>query len=164
MQTNSEKKPPEKNGFLDIMLDKLEIAGNKLPDPVTLFLIFCVILVIVSDLVAGAGVSVVHPSTKKTVVAVSLLTKEGLQRILSQVVNNFQGFIELLSESLSIDVILVNSTASVPIRVGARAEIPFYRQCSDCTASNDQAFRVLVHEAFDLLHFVFVNVHDNSYL
>ena len=74
------------------MLDKLEVAGNKLPDPVTLFLIFCVILVIVSDLVAGAGVSVVHPSTKKTVVAVSLLTKEGLQRILSQVVNNFQGF------------------------------------------------------------------------
>ena len=92
MQINSEKKPPEKNGFLDIMLDKLEVAGNKLPDPVTLFLIFCVILVIVSDLVAGAGVSVVHPSTKKTVVAVSLLTKEGLQRILSQVVNNFQGF------------------------------------------------------------------------
>ena len=92
MQINPEKKPQEKTGFLDLMLDKLEVAGNKLPDPVTLFVIFCVILVIVSDLVAGAGVSVVHPSTKKTVVAVSLLTKEGLQRILSQVVNNFQGF------------------------------------------------------------------------
>ena len=83
---------PGKTSFFNKVLNLIESAGNKLPDPVTLFLIFCVFVIIISDIVANAGVSVVHPSTKKVVTAVSLLTKENLQKILGQVVGNFQGF------------------------------------------------------------------------
>lgn len=83
---------PMKMTFIDKVLNAVEIAGNKLPDPVTLFLIFCVVIVFISHLVANSGVSVVHPSTHKTITAVSLMTKENLQKILSQIVNNFQGF------------------------------------------------------------------------
>ena len=92
MQPDFKKSPAPKSTLLDRVLNKLEVAGNKLPDPVTLFFIFCIALIIISDLVASAGVTVIHPSTKKAVSAVSLLTKESLQRILGQVVNNFQGF------------------------------------------------------------------------
>lgn len=81
-----------KTGWLNKVLNMIETAGNKLPDPVTLFLFFCVLVIIISDIVANAGISVVHPSTKKVVTAVSLLSKESLQKILSNVVANFQGF------------------------------------------------------------------------
>jgi aminobenzoyl-glutamate transport protein len=80
------------NSFFNKLLNFVEAAGNKLPDPVTLFLIFCVLVILISDVVANAGVSVVHPSTKKVVTAVSLLTKANLQKILGQIVGNFQSF------------------------------------------------------------------------
>lgn len=83
---------PSKTSFFNKVLNLIESAGNKLPDPVTLFLLFCVLVVIISDIVANAGVSVVHPSTKKVVTAISLLSKENLQKILGQIVGNFQGF------------------------------------------------------------------------
>ena len=90
--SNNHTNAPAKVNFWGRMLNKLEAGGNKLPDPVTLFFILCVFLVILSDIIANAGVSVVHPSTKKTIAAVSLMSTENLQKLLSQVVNNFQGF------------------------------------------------------------------------
>ena len=87
-----EQSAPKSSSFFNKILNLVEAAGNKLPDPVTLFLIFCVLVILISDFVANAGVSVVHPSTKKVVTAVSLLTKENLQKILGQIVGNFQSF------------------------------------------------------------------------
>jgi len=48
-----------------------------------------------SAITAGMGVSVVHPGTKETVRAVSLLTVPGLHRILTSLVTNFTGFAPL---------------------------------------------------------------------
>ena len=61
----TEQPAPKNSSFFNKALNFVEAAGNKLPDPVTLFLIFCVLVVVISDVVASAGVSVVHPSTKK---------------------------------------------------------------------------------------------------
>lgn len=82
----------EKKSFLDRFLNGLEVAGNKLPDPVTLFFILCVVIMIISHFVAAAGVSVIHPSTHKVVPAVSLIETKNLQTILGKIVSNFQGF------------------------------------------------------------------------
>lgn len=81
-----------KKSFLDRALTSLEVIGNRLPDPVFLFFLLCIALVIISHFVATAGVSVVHPSTKKVIHAVSLLETANLQMILSKMVANFQGF------------------------------------------------------------------------
>ncbi len=88
----SEQQQVVKANLLERFLSKLETAGNKLPDPVTLFFILCIVIIFISHFVAAAGVSVVHPSTQKVVPAVSLLTRENLQMVLGKVVANFQSF------------------------------------------------------------------------
>jgi aminobenzoyl-glutamate transport protein len=54
------------------VLDGIERAGNRLPDPLTLFAVAALVVVVASWLAAGAGVSVRHPGTGETVHAVSL--------------------------------------------------------------------------------------------
>ncbi|WP_034602512.1 AbgT family transporter [Clostridiisalibacter paucivorans] len=83
------KKKPD---IMERILNAVETFGNKLPDPVTLFMFLCIIVLILSWIFSNMGVSVVHPLTKETVPAVNLLTKEGLQTIVKNIVNNFQGF------------------------------------------------------------------------
>lgn len=75
------------------MLARIEKAGNRLPDPVVLFALFCVLLLIISYF--AAGVSVVHPGTGETITAVNLLTVSNLQKILIDFPSNFLGFAPL---------------------------------------------------------------------
>ncbi len=82
----------ENKNLLNKMLDIVEKVGNKLPDPVTLFIIFAIIIIIVSHIASLLGVKVVNPATNETVQAVSLLTKEGFQKIMTNMVNNFAEF------------------------------------------------------------------------
>ncbi len=89
---NQKTKAPAKSTLLNRMLDVVERVGNKLPDPVTLFIIFAIIVVIASHFAASAGVEVTHPSTGDSVKAVSLLTAEGLQNIMTKMVKNFAEF------------------------------------------------------------------------
>ncbi|MCY6483134.1 AbgT family transporter [Clostridium aestuarii] len=86
----SQVKP--KNSRFERFLNRVEIIGNKMADPVTLFFYLCIIVLILSWICASAKVAVVHPLTKETVPAVSLLTKANLQKILMNLVNNFEGF------------------------------------------------------------------------
>ena len=85
----------KKEGFFSKFLNKIEVLGNKLPDPVTIFLGLCIIVLITSSIVASKDVSVIHPGTKETVEVVNLLSKEQLQNILASIVSNFQGFAPL---------------------------------------------------------------------
>ncbi|QQE76482.1 AbgT family transporter [Brevibacillus composti] len=78
--------------MMNRMLDVVERVGNKLPDPVTLFVIFAVVVIIASHFASLAGVEVIHPSTKEPVKAVSLLTAQGLQDIMTKMVKNFAEF------------------------------------------------------------------------
>jgi aminobenzoyl-glutamate transport protein len=78
-----------KNGKI---LDFIERVGNKLPHPYILFLWLCLILGVVSMICSICGVSVVNPTTGDTVVAQSLLSKDGFIWLLGHLLSNFQGF------------------------------------------------------------------------
>jgi len=85
----------QKDSFVNRLLGFIEKAGNILPHPATLFVILALLVLILSAVTASMGVSVVHPGTKETVKAVSLLNVAGLHRILSSLVTNFTGFAPL---------------------------------------------------------------------
>ena len=76
--------------LLDSILNKVEIAGNKLPDPVTIFSLLIIVLMLIS--VMTDGVSVINPANGETVIAVSLLSQENLTKFLSEMVSKFQNF------------------------------------------------------------------------
>ena len=43
-----EKQNIEKKGFVNKFLDFIEVGGNKLPHPVTLFFLFCVVIILMN--------------------------------------------------------------------------------------------------------------------
>jgi aminobenzoyl-glutamate transport protein len=78
--------------FIQRSLDYVERVGNKLPQPVTLFVVLIVIVLFASWFVSLFDVRVVHPGTGKTIESVNLLNKEGLQKIFTQMVKVFTDF------------------------------------------------------------------------
>ncbi|WP_342512136.1 AbgT family transporter [Sporosarcina sp. FSL K6-1522] len=85
------------------LLNFIEEQGNKLPHPVTIFMIFTLIVIALSHIfyVMGTGVSFegVNHETGQiemlTVKAVSLLVPEGIAYMFSNVVANFTSFVAL---------------------------------------------------------------------
>lgn len=75
-------------------LDFVERVGNKLPDPVTLFVILMALVAAISWIMAKLGVSVVHPDPNRAeeIHAVNLLTKENIQRFLLEMPATFTDF------------------------------------------------------------------------
>ncbi|MBP6563388.1 MAG: AbgT family transporter, partial [Neisseriaceae bacterium] len=84
-------------------LDTVEWLGNLLPHPVTLFALFCLVIIAASGVAGYFGVSVVDPRPEGAsgraadgmIHVVSLVNAEGLQRILTEMVKNFTGFAPL---------------------------------------------------------------------
>nr|WP_162495453.1 AbgT family transporter [Clostridioides difficile] len=91
---NSQEKNKD-SGLLMRALNVVERAGNKLPDPVTIFLLLCIIVVVLSAVISNLGVEEIHPSTKEVVKVVNLLEKEQIQSYLGSIVTNFQSFAPL---------------------------------------------------------------------
>lgn len=81
-----------KTSRIDRFLNAIEAAGNRLPDPVSLFLIFIGITLVLSALVSLAGLSVIHPVSGDIVVVNNLLTGDYLQRLLVNMPATFAGF------------------------------------------------------------------------
>jgi aminobenzoyl-glutamate transport protein len=77
------------------VLDRIERWGNKLPHPFNLFIAFACAVLVFSWIAHLAGLSVAHPLTGKPIVAVNLLSREGLQNIITKAVSNFTGFAPL---------------------------------------------------------------------
>lgn len=75
-----------------VILDTIERVGNKLPHPYILFLWLCLILAVISFICSAAGVSVINPTDNETVVAQSLLSKDGFIWLITNMLTNFQGF------------------------------------------------------------------------
>lgn len=69
----------------------MERVGNKLPDPITMFLIFCVGVLGLSWLCSALGVSALHPNGK-TIEAVNLLGVDGIRGLFVNAVKNFSEF------------------------------------------------------------------------
>lgn len=86
----SEEKKQE--SFFQKLLNKVEVVGNKLPQPVTLFVILIFIVLAVSAITSALGVKAVHPGTGADIVAVNLLSSEGIQRIMTNMVKVFSDF------------------------------------------------------------------------
>ena len=82
----------KKRGFIDKSLDIIEKSGNKLPDPVVIFISLCLIILFASFITGKMGVSAKNPADGKVIEAVNLLTPEGIAKIISEAVNNFATF------------------------------------------------------------------------
>ncbi|WP_110111932.1 AbgT family transporter [Bacillus sp. CGMCC 1.16541] len=85
-------KPKQRRSIFQYFLDFIEKAGNKLPDVITLFFILTVLILISSFIAGKLGVSAINPATKEKIEAVNLLSRDGLVKILSEMVNNFMSF------------------------------------------------------------------------
>jgi aminobenzoyl-glutamate transport protein len=84
-----------KPGFTQRFLDWVERAGNKLPQPVTLFAAMIGLVLLASLLFSVLGTSAVHPGTGETIQVVNLLNAEGVQRIFTEMVTVFTSFAPL---------------------------------------------------------------------
>ena len=74
------------------ILDAIERAGNKLPNPTVLFVVMSAVVVALSAVCALLAISSTHPVTGEELRAVNLLSGEGLRLILANTVKNFIGF------------------------------------------------------------------------
>lgn len=77
-------------------LDGVELVGNKLPHPVTLFAILALIVLLLSAALQPLGITVDHPGEEETTVEIkNLLNAEGIQWIFESMTANFIGFAPL---------------------------------------------------------------------
>ncbi|MEZ5071675.1 MAG: AbgT family transporter [Bacteroidales bacterium] len=85
----------KKKSIILTALNWTERVGNALPHPATLFALFALGALGFSALGSGLGWEVLHPGTGETIRAVNLLSREGIHRILLEMVDNFTGFAPL---------------------------------------------------------------------
>ena len=89
------KKQHKDKKVVDKFLDGIERAGNKLPDPVTLFVILSIFILVLSFILSKLGVSAVKPGTNESIEVINLLNREGLILIVEKMVSNFTSFAPL---------------------------------------------------------------------
>lgn len=82
----------KKKTMIERFLDGVEKAGNKLPDPVTLFVIMAFIVLGASWILSKFNVSAVKPGTNEKIAVVNLLNQEGLIKIINEMLTNFTSF------------------------------------------------------------------------
>lgn len=73
----------------------IEKGGNALPHPAILFAIFALITLIVSAIGGILGWNGIHPATGETVNVINLLSKEGVHRVLLEMVSSYTSFAPL---------------------------------------------------------------------
>lgn len=73
-------------------LGAIEKIGNKLPDPFWLFVILAGLVAVASWIGSMIGMSAEQPDSGETIEVTSLLTPEGLQRMITDAVSNFTDF------------------------------------------------------------------------
>lgn len=90
-----------KGNILGKFMGGIEYVGNKLPHPVTIFVILSLIVLVASEIAYRLGISVEYLGFKDgkqamlTVNAISLLNADGLRIMLTNSIKNFTGFAPL---------------------------------------------------------------------
>ena len=84
-----------KPGFFHRLLNAIERAGNKLPNPFMLFIYLAILVILASWLLSASGASVVHPKTGETLAIQNLASGAGVQYMLTSMLTNFTGFAPL---------------------------------------------------------------------
>ena len=79
----------KQNNFFNKFLEKIEILGNKIPDPMILFIYFSLITIIASFILSKIGFSATNPATGKVVEVFNLLSRAGITKILTSAISNF---------------------------------------------------------------------------
>lgn len=87
--------PPEQRSIISRFLAAVERVGNMLPHPATLFGIFALLVILFSWLFSLFDLSVTHPATNELIEPVNLVSRNGLHRILTEMLDNFTGFAPL---------------------------------------------------------------------
>lgn len=82
-------------GTVTQFLDGIERAGNRLPDPVTLFALMILLVIIASVAASAIGIAVPHPGTGDVVEAKNLLAPEMIRRLLVEMPQTFTSFAPL---------------------------------------------------------------------
>jgi len=86
----------KKNGRFQRMflksLDYIEIIGNKLPHPATLFALLAVLVAIMSYFADMFGFSAIHPISQESINVNSLLSGDGIRWIYTHITKNFVNF------------------------------------------------------------------------
>ncbi|EMR06395.1 Aminobenzoyl-glutamate transport protein [Bhargavaea cecembensis DSE10] len=82
----------KKRGIFNRFLDFIEKYGNKLPDPIMLFVYITAAILIASAIFGFMGTTATHPGTGEKITVVNLLNADGLVRILTEMVTNFTSF------------------------------------------------------------------------
>ncbi|MCR1899317.1 AbgT family transporter [Irregularibacter muris] len=89
----------KKNGLFNRFLNVVETAGNKLPHPVTIFILFALLVIVISEISYRAGVKVsfydAKSKSEQTLSAISLMNAEGLRYMINTAVSNFTSFAPL---------------------------------------------------------------------
>lgn len=79
----------EKKGFFARSLDVIEIVGNRLPHPATIFALLAVIVIIISWIGHITGVKAEHPVTGAMIEARNLISADGIRWMYSNLLPNF---------------------------------------------------------------------------
>ncbi len=83
------------NNMMNSFLNVVEKGGNVLPHPASLFGLMAIFVVIMSGVAAMFDISAIHPGTGEIIKPVSLMTADGLRRIITSMVRNFTNFAPL---------------------------------------------------------------------
>ncbi|MCL4807024.1 MAG: AbgT family transporter [Thermoanaerobaculia bacterium] len=81
-----------KRSFLLRTLDRVEVVGNALPHPATIFALLALAVVILSWVCARLDLQAVHPGTGEIIKARSLLSGEGVRWLFEMAEKNFVKF------------------------------------------------------------------------
>jgi aminobenzoyl-glutamate transport protein len=85
----------EKKGFLTKVLSLVEKGGNALPHPASLFGILALLALILSTIGFHMNWTALHPGTGETIETINLLSREGVHRIILEMVDNYTSFAPL---------------------------------------------------------------------
>ncbi len=77
---------------MDKILSFIERMGNKLPHPFWLFVYLALIILFASFVLGSLSVSVTHPVTNETITAQNLISQNGIQRFVLEMVDTFAYF------------------------------------------------------------------------
>lgn len=77
------------NSIFNRFLLKIEVVGNKIPDPMLLFVFFSIVTIFLSYILSSINFSAVNPATGKLVEVYNLLSREGIAKMLGSAINNF---------------------------------------------------------------------------
>ena len=85
----------KKKNYIERFLNGVELVGNKLPHPATLFALFAVGVLLLSYVAAIFDWSAINPVTQEIIKPVDLISTYGLHEILNKMVTNFTSFAPL---------------------------------------------------------------------